>query len=345
VTTAERNQVLGQSGDVYERYYTPTNTGHDFQAICFGTPSEEELIQSVASMGLSRDKRAPKELTDAQRKHVQEDPSLVALRNERAAYKQQLKAQGNSLLSITEKELLRKKYEQTGHKIVNVRQRILRLRLKEVIREFHDSIDTIEIAKQLNGKEAREAIMLPAIEFEFPERGIIAALLFKPASTEQIRIKFVYAMARLFKLRETRSSKATKRTATKTISRTCGSSTSARPTEIAPSPKKRKTSLDGKLLEQGRELSGYEDMMDVQLRYLYPIVPGYQVCGFCYGNKQLSHEGRTKRWPRKDVLRKHVNTHFRDDECRRCPFPSCHVFLGGEEHYWRHSLEVHNVAH
>jgi hypothetical protein len=345
VTTAERNQVLGQSGDVYERYYTPTNTGHDFQAICFGTPSEEELIQSVASMGLSRDKRAPKELNDAQRKQVQEDPSLVNLRNERAAYMKQLKSQSDSSLSAVEKELLRKKYDQTGHKIVNVRQRLLRLRLKEVIREFHDSIDALEIAKQLNGKEAREAIMLPAIEFEFPERGIIAAMLFKPISTEQIRIKFVYAMARLFKLRETRSSKATKRKATKSIIRTGVSSASARPTEIAPSPKKRKISLDDKLLEQGRDLSGYEDMTDVHPQYFYPGVPGHPVCGFCYGNKQLSHEGRTKSWPRKDVLRKHVNTHFRDDKCRRCPFPSCPVFLGGEEHYWRHSLEVHNVAH
>jgi hypothetical protein len=146
-------------------------------------------------MGLSRDKRASKELNDVQRKEIQEDPSLVALRNKRDTYRKQLKAQGDSLLSAAEKEILREKHKQAGNEIANVRQRLLRLRLKQEICKFYDSIDIIEIAKQLNGKEAREAIMQLAIEFEFPERGIIAAVLFKLILTEQIRIEFVYAMA------------------------------------------------------------------------------------------------------------------------------------------------------
>jgi hypothetical protein len=299
-------------------------------------------------MGLSRDKRAPKELNDVQRKEIQEDPSLVALRNKRDTYRKQLKAQGDSSLSAAEKEILREKHKQAGNEIANVRQRLLRLRLKQEIRKFYDSIDIIEIAKQLNGKEAREAIMQPAIEFEFPERGIIAAVLFKPISTEQIRIEFVYAMARLFRLRETRRLKATKRAATNSIFQTCRSSASATPIEIAHSPKKRKTSLNSKLFKQEYSLSGYEDIIDIQPEYLYPNVPRYPVCGFCYGNEQLLYKGRTKHWPRKDVRNNHISTHLRDNRYQgefTCPYPDCPITLDGATHFIRHSLEAHKIAH
>ncbi|KAH8698144.1 hypothetical protein GQ44DRAFT_787304 [Phaeosphaeriaceae sp. PMI808] len=49
----DRNQAVGYFGSTYERYYTPTHIACDFQAIYFGTPSEEKLIRSIASLGLS----------------------------------------------------------------------------------------------------------------------------------------------------------------------------------------------------------------------------------------------------------------------------------------------------
>jgi hypothetical protein len=81
---------MGHSGDTYERYYTPTHIARDFQSIYFGTPLEEELIRSVASMGLSRDQRAPTELNDDQQQEARNNPVLVALRQKMETYKQKL---------------------------------------------------------------------------------------------------------------------------------------------------------------------------------------------------------------------------------------------------------------
>ncbi|KAF2826068.1 hypothetical protein CC86DRAFT_294249 [Ophiobolus disseminans] len=52
--------------------------------------------------------------------------------------------------------------------------------LETAIREFHKSIDTIEIARQLSGKAATEVLTLLAVEFELRERATIASMLFKP---------------------------------------------------------------------------------------------------------------------------------------------------------------------
>ncbi len=46
----------------------------DFQSIYFSTPAHDDLIQAIARMGLSRDRRAPTELTDAQKDELRENP-------------------------------------------------------------------------------------------------------------------------------------------------------------------------------------------------------------------------------------------------------------------------------
>jgi hypothetical protein len=58
---------MGHLGSTYEKYYTPTHITRDFQSIYFGSPSEDLLIESVARMGLSQDRRAPTELDHSER--------------------------------------------------------------------------------------------------------------------------------------------------------------------------------------------------------------------------------------------------------------------------------------
>ncbi|KAF1976801.1 hypothetical protein BU23DRAFT_12632 [Bimuria novae-zelandiae CBS 107.79] len=140
---------MGHLGSTYEKYYTPTHIARDFQAIYFGTPSEEELIRSVASMGLSRDRRAPTELDDDQQKQVRNDPVLVALREKREKYKKMLKDEGFYPLTAGKGARLYNKYERKKRELASTYQQLHRIRLNEVIREFHDSIDTIEITRQL----------------------------------------------------------------------------------------------------------------------------------------------------------------------------------------------------
>ncbi|KAF2726606.1 hypothetical protein EJ04DRAFT_391195, partial [Polyplosphaeria fusca] len=164
----------------YEKYYTPTHIARDFQSIYFGTLKQEELIRSVASMSISRDRRAPTELNDKQLDEVRNHPNLVALRVERTRYKEQLYAQDYYPLAAAKGTDLYKKYMDTNSKISSTYQKLHRERLTVAIREFHNTIDSIEIAKQLCGEAATEVLRLPAVEFELRERATVANMLFEP---------------------------------------------------------------------------------------------------------------------------------------------------------------------
>jgi hypothetical protein len=193
----ERNQTMGHLGSTYEKYYTPTHIARDFQAINFGSPSEDLLIQSVARMGLSRDRRAPTELDNKQQEKLRNDPVLAVLRKDRDTYKRQLHDRGFYPLERGQGTDLYKRYEDTKRKIGSTYSNMYRKRLETVIREFHESIDTMEIARQLCGKAANEVLTLPAVEFELRERSAIASMLFKPFQNDQARAKFVRTLAKL----------------------------------------------------------------------------------------------------------------------------------------------------
>jgi hypothetical protein len=114
-------------------------------------------------MGLSRDRRAPTELDDDQQKQVRNDPVLVALCEKREKYKKMLKDEGFYPLTAGKGTRLYNKYERKKRELASTYQQLHRIRLNEVIREFHDSIDTIEITRQLSGKPATEVLTLPIV--------------------------------------------------------------------------------------------------------------------------------------------------------------------------------------
>ena len=127
---------MGHSSETYERYYTPTHIARDFQTIYFGTPSQEDLIQSVAKMGLSRDRRAPVELDDGQEEEVRNHSLLVELREERDTYKHELYEQGFRPLLQAQGTSLYADYEATIRKIGSTTEKLRRDRLKEAIKTF-----------------------------------------------------------------------------------------------------------------------------------------------------------------------------------------------------------------
>ena len=63
------------------------------------------------------------------------------------------------------------------------------------IREFHDSIDTIEIARQLSGKGPTKVLTLPRVEFKLQERATITRMLFTPFKNKKARVKFIGNLA------------------------------------------------------------------------------------------------------------------------------------------------------
>ncbi|KAF1948656.1 hypothetical protein CC80DRAFT_358345, partial [Byssothecium circinans] len=52
--------------------------------------------------------------------------------------------------------------------------------LAAAIREFHNTINRIKIAKQLHGSAAIEVLTLLVIKFKLRERATVANMLFKP---------------------------------------------------------------------------------------------------------------------------------------------------------------------
>lgn len=78
---------MGYLGSTYKKYYIPTHITRDFQAIYFGSPLEDLLIESVARMGLLRDRHAPIDLNDNQLEEVRNNPKLIALCSKRNKYK------------------------------------------------------------------------------------------------------------------------------------------------------------------------------------------------------------------------------------------------------------------
>jgi len=296
-------------------------------------------------MSISRDRRAPTELNSRQLDEVKNHPDLVALRTERTECKVELHAQGYNPLRKAKGTDLYKKYVDTNLKAHSTYQKLHRERLAAAIREFHDTIDSIEIAKQLGGKAATEVLTLPAVEFELKERATIASMLFQPFRGEEMHVQFVSALIKLGHKQETRRPKAVKRKMDMVV----------RPYNQVPSPNKRSYYISTSSLyafhqeDVAAKTEPTPPPHDEVLEELYPKVLGDLVCLICIGNSERSDEWRLRRWERKDVLKKHIESHFKDHKFRAefsCRHPKCHgVMLDGIMHFMRHALDDHGVSH
>lgn len=174
-------------------------------------------------------------------------------------------------------------------------------------------------------------------------------MLFKVIENDRTRVKFAHTLARLFPLQETRRPKAKKRLeASSIIMESHGTLSPCKRKKTCESRQSCLPNHDHIGVKQEPKAYDYEDVVAVVSRQLYPTVPPHPVCGICIGNERFSYERRMKRWERKDVLNKHVDTHFRDPAYQGdfiCRYPGCFSKLLGIMHFKRHSLDVHQVAH
>jgi len=122
---------------------------------------------------------------------------LVALRNEREECKNQIYDRGFYPVVATKGTDLYKRYEDTKCRLSSITQKLYRQRFDRAVRDFHDSVDMIKIARQLNGNTTTEILTISTVEFEIRARGTIAGILFKPFKNDQARIKLIYTLARL----------------------------------------------------------------------------------------------------------------------------------------------------
>lgn len=340
---------MGHSGSTYEKFYTPTHIAHDFQLIYFGSPSEDLLVQAVASMGLSRDRRAPTQLNVKDKEALYRNPLLVSLREERTRLKEELYKQGFATLLEAKGTALHQKYLGVNREIVSTYQRLSRETIDAIIRDFHDSVDTIEVARQLSGKAATDVLTLPATDFELSERAAIAGMIFKPFPNENARIKFPWMLARLCQLQETRQSKPLKRDLNRFAEEESGLTES-------PSSRRREDDHGLELLSTGNRRSqavpqhmcGSTNSNEKNYHHTFPIILDQPACLICIGNTQFIYERRLRHIARRDLLNKHLETHFRSKTYQKpskCRHPRCCAILQDKQDFKRHALDVHRVTH
>ena len=80
----------------------------------------------------------------------------------------------------------------------------------------------------------------------------------------------------------------------------------------------------------------------------FPMALPHAVCLICIGNDGFTYKERMRPRPRKNVLKKHVEGHFRHHKYQRefeCCHPKYSTQLKGIMHFIKHAYDVHKVSH
>ncbi|KAF2005438.1 hypothetical protein P154DRAFT_424720, partial [Amniculicola lignicola CBS 123094] len=93
--------------------------------------------------------------------------------------------------------LLYTKYKEANCKINSVTEKLRWVQLTKVIHTFYNSINIIEIARQLSRKAVTEVLTLPTIKFKLQEYTTIANMLFKLFESNQAQVQFISTLAQL----------------------------------------------------------------------------------------------------------------------------------------------------
>ncbi|KFZ13522.1 hypothetical protein V501_03678 [Pseudogymnoascus sp. VKM F-4519 (FW-2642)] len=309
LTPEERRQIMGNQGDVYERYYMPAFIDRDCQAIYLGSTRRDDLIRAVGR--LARHARAPPALTDVQNQEIK----LHGYRTIKAA-------KGTELFEL---------HKETQADINNLKRKLSDALLNKTIKEFHISVHTDEVNQQMQGIRPSDILTPPTIKYELEERAAVAKLLFMPLDNlsedqiRQVRIEVVENLAQLCKRQETpHLYKAPK-------------SRGQRPKHPIDLP-----ILPPASPEDFRKLSRNEPVVIPQLQG--PVL----ICAFCkWCDEEAGPAKKDKVFARIDILRKHVRTQHLDlmasDTEFSCPYEGCLELLAGTMHYLNHVTHGHGL--
>lgn len=356
----ERNQTMGHLGSTYEQFYLPDLIERDFQSIYFGTPAQDELIQQVARMGLSRDEHAPIKLTNEQKAEVLDDTELAELQKKRDAYRERIKTR-HTTVDAAKGTRLHNKYETAKRNYINLKSKLSRRRLDQAIKDFHENIDDHYIDSQLDGYKL-DNFKRSETRYEFRERATIIKLLSTPLSdleeseAMKVRIKFIHNLARYCERQESRDFGAKTglalRPATQSWSRPVDRKRPVSDTEEGSKPRKRFSSSPSEntklaLCVVEREA---EDSYIVELdQKSSPTKFDDLICLICLANnREQSWEQGIRPFAKKYTLQKHIDKHAANgafDKDFQCGDINCSSQISGFGHYMNHAGSVHGVWH
>ena len=207
LTPEERRQVMGNRGDVYERHYMPNFIDKDVLTIFLGTPRRDDLIRTVSR--LERHEMAPDRLDKVQQEEIRNDLDVISLTRCWEEIVAQIKRAYPTIKAAKGTELF-KEHSKKNCEINNLKAQLSRVKLDKVIDEFHETVHTEEVNRQLQSiLPAPEVLNQPAFAWALEDRATVAQLLFQPlddVKLDQIfrmRIKLVKALAGLCRRQET----------------------------------------------------------------------------------------------------------------------------------------------
>jgi hypothetical protein len=345
---------MGHRGDVYERYYMPSFIDRDCQAIYLGSTRRDDLIRAVGR--LICHERAPKALTDVQKFEISRHPELLKLIEERAQCVQELKDYGYSTIKAAKKTKWFKKHKNIQADINTLKRHLKDDWLEKTIAEFHKTVHTAEVDRQLRGIRPADIITPPTFKYELEERGKVAKLLFKPLDglTEdqilEVRVELVDNLMRLCKKQETpHQYKAPKKMGRPKVCRVYASTDADDDEEedISQGETEVESDIDWETKTLADEDSDTDSMapMEVKKRSVAPVL----FCAFCkWVDEEAGPRKREHVFSRIDSLGRHI---WAQHLCPRaagegfdCPYQGCLAFIGSALHFVNHTKHHHGLS-
>lgn len=346
-------------------------------AVNLGGPLRDDLVRAVGR--LTRDEQAPKELTDAQKFQVANDPQILSACEKRNLCKEKIKRLGFPTVIAASPDRIKdmgfpgtiiakgamwyERWDGQQKEINSLRRDLQDKLLVQSIEKFHKTVDTIEINNQLQGIMPSEVLTPSTIEYELDERKTAATLFYEnidslnESQVFQLRIKLVHALIGLCNQQESpRRYKALSVGQTKKVRQIKGHQTQRRTsrshclvTDIYPEDAILKTQMDvnwdTKTLVDENSEAEFIDIDTLAMSDEATKDPPL-FCPFCrWGDKEIGPRKQSHIFPRIDNLRKHVrNQHLQGrapDEIIPCPYQCCSAFLGGPTHCMSHIAREH----
>ena len=331
---------MGHCGPTYERFYLPDFIARDFQSIYFGTPDQEQLIQRVTQIGITRDEGAPIELTDEQKLEVKNDPKLVRLREELDSCRKMIERQGFCSINAARGTKLYDQYDRTRRQIDSLRQTLRNKRLAKAIKDYHATIDTLYIERQRAGA-AVPKVARPHVKFEFPERAKIAELLpqrlsgLDESQAMQLRIEFIDNLSSYCFRNESQRARVQRNSAPGHLDNKIISGTKRRlssDNDTRAQKMRKPSQLDSNLGQ-----SSSAPLLGVSGVGQRPEVYTEPTCLRCL-----------RPFASRDSLRRHVELHIYNGDFKQrfqCGDPCCSAWIDGHVHFQIHSERIHGVRH
>ncbi|OBT38582.1 hypothetical protein VE00_11143, partial [Pseudogymnoascus sp. WSF 3629] len=175
LTPEERRHIMGNSGDVYERYYMPDFVDKDCQGIYLGTPRRDNLIRRVGR--LARHGRCPSCLTDEQKLEIKNHPDIVKAASLRDTYGQEIKLKGYTTIKAAQGTKLFEQHKEAQANINNLRRQLSDALLEKTIKDFHINVHTEEVNRQMQGIFPTDTLTSSPKKYELKERAAIVKIL------------------------------------------------------------------------------------------------------------------------------------------------------------------------